>query len=58
MSEASMVDFPDPVGPVTRSNPDPFRKRSVSTFGSQSSVGVGIFEATSRKANEGPRDSK
>ncbi len=49
-SAASVVDLPDPVGPVTSTNPRGNRAISETTGGSASSSMVLIWNGISRKA--------
>ena len=50
--EAMVVDFPEPVGPVTRISPLGLRRMPAITPGIPSSDGVGIFIGMRRRDSE------
>ena len=53
---ASVVDFPEPVGPVTTTNPRGYRARSATTLGSSRSSSVLISYGIRR--NAAPSESR
>ncbi len=50
ISEASVVDLPEPVGPVTRTSPRGRRAKSTTCWGSPSSSRVLMLKGISRNA--------
>src|SRR5438093_149718 len=55
---ASVVDLPEPVGPVTSTSPFVRSQRSSTLLGSPSSSGVRIWNGIARKTAPGPRRSR